>query len=89
MAKLGGDRDRAEQGGEQHSEQLSAAEHRQLVGAAAEVVGGQREGVQQDGQEGEREHPREQTEAGADRALLQQLGAKLGPHDAALAVSSR
>src|SRR5918999_3062435 len=87
VAELARDRQRAEQRGEQRAEELSTAEHHQLLGAAVEVPRGD-EAVQQYRERDEAEHRGEQTEGGPAGALFEQLGAKLGFHRAP-PVSSR
>src|SRR5262249_52322647 len=90
VADLGGYGQGAQQSGEEGAHLFTRAEQPgQLVRRGApDVVGGQPEAVQQDGEEDEADHGSEQAEAGPGRTLLQQLGAKDSSHDAP-PVSSR
>jgi hypothetical protein len=72
---LAGDRHRAEQGGQERSDDLARVEQLKLPGGAVEGPGGQAEAVQEFGEQDEAEHRGEQAEVGAGRALFEQLGA--------------
>jgi hypothetical protein len=78
VADFAGDRQRADEPGEERAKERPEPKHLHLVGDAVESVGGKAEGVQQDGQENEGEHGEKEPEVGERRPVLE-LSARREP----------